>query len=180
VVRSIFAFSKMYLYALGLVVRLQSAFRGVPLTLSVTRMPMNPSKPCTNFGVLVNVVGEDGWPVDGADGRILKKKIQMQNRQFNRQEQDFYFPHGHKKAGIFKGMAAILTECGYNVSKKRAQCRKSFADCLKGINNCCCQHILYNKPDFAEEELMLKTCCQNRRYNVHFFLKFYCETSFIE
>ncbi|KAF8226685.1 hypothetical protein L208DRAFT_1300624, partial [Tricholoma matsutake] len=80
----------------------------------------------------------------------------------------------------FKGMAAILTERGYDVSKKKAQCGKSFADCPVGIKDCCCQHILFNEPDFVEEESLLETCCRYRGYPVHFFPKFHCETSFIE
>ncbi|KAF8240037.1 hypothetical protein L208DRAFT_1385355 [Tricholoma matsutake] len=43
----------------------------------------------------------------------------------------------------------------------------------------CCCHILFNKPDFAEETL-LKTFCRGRGYAVHFSPKFHCETSFIE
>ena len=126
-------------------------------SLSAIKMPKNSLKPESNFGVLINVIGADGQLVHGPDGKLLKQKVQMRNRRFNGQEQEFYYPEGHQKAGIFKGMAEILTEHGYNVSKKRAQCGKSFADCSDQVNNCCCHCILFNKPDFAEEELLLET-----------------------
>ncbi|KIL54686.1 hypothetical protein M378DRAFT_1052139 [Amanita muscaria Koide BX008] len=140
--------------------------------LSSIRMPKNPLKPDTNFGVLINVV----------DGRILKRKVQMRNGRFNDREQEFYFPEGHEMAGLFKGMAVILTERGYDVSKKKAQCGKAFADCQGGaiVMDCCCRRILFNKPDFAEEESLLETCCRSQGYPVHFFPKFHCEMSFIE
>ncbi|OJA10345.1 hypothetical protein AZE42_10650 [Rhizopogon vesiculosus] len=35
-----------------------------------------------------------------------------------------YFPAGHEHTGKFKGMAEILRERGYNVSKLKAQCPK--------------------------------------------------------
>ncbi|KAF8227857.1 hypothetical protein L208DRAFT_1148451, partial [Tricholoma matsutake] len=76
--------------------------------LSATKMPKNPSKPEKNFGVLINVLGLDGWPIHGPDGKILKQKVWMRNRRFDGREQEFYYPEGHEKAGIFKGMAAIL------------------------------------------------------------------------
>ena len=146
-------------------------------------MPRNPSKPENNFGVLINVVGADGKVNYGSDGKILKKKVRMKNGKLNGQEQEFYYPEGHPKAGLFKGMAEILTERGHDVSKKRAQCGKGFGDCpevQECINNCCCRRILFNEPDFIEEESLLETCCRSRSYAVHFFPKFHCEISFIE
>ena len=104
----------------------------------------------------------------------------MRNGRFNGQKQEFYYPEGHQKAVIFKGMAEILTECGYDVSKKRAQCGKSFSDCPDQVNDCCCHCILFNKPDFAKEKSLLETCCRSHGHMVHFFPKFHCEVSFIE
>jgi hypothetical protein len=109
-----------------------------PGALSATKMPKNPSKPEQNFGALINVVGADGWLVHGPDGKILKQKVRMQNGRFDGREQEFYYPEGHEKAGLFKGMAEILTERGYDVSRKKAQCGKNFADCCGGIKDCCC------------------------------------------
>jgi hypothetical protein len=149
-------------------------------SLSALKMPRNPSKPETNFGVLTNVVSNDGQPLHGPNGKLLKQKVQMWNGQFNGGVQELYFPEGHEKAGLFKGMAIILTERGYNVTDKRAQCGKKFSDCLEGSKDCCCQCMVYSKPDFIKEEALLETCCQSRGYPVHFFPKFHCETSFIE
>jgi len=53
-------------------------------------------------------------------------------------EQGFYFPADHPLTGLFKGMALILTECGYNVSRKKVQCVKSFVDCPEGATHCFC------------------------------------------
>ncbi|KAH9952405.1 hypothetical protein BGW80DRAFT_1452516 [Lactifluus volemus] len=95
--------------------------------LSATKMPKNPSKPEKNFGVLIDVVGLDGRQIHGPDGKILKQKVQMRNGIFDGREQEFYYPKGHEKPGIFK-------ERGYDVSKKKAQCGKSFADCPEGFS----------------------------------------------
>jgi hypothetical protein len=76
--------------------------------LSATKMPRNPSKPEKNFGVLINVVRADGKLVYGSDGKLLKQKVRMRNGKFNGQEQEFYYPEGHQKAGIFKGKAEIV------------------------------------------------------------------------
>jgi hypothetical protein len=149
-------------------------------SLSAIKMPRNPSKPDNNFGVQINVVGADGKLVYGSDGKLLKQKVRMKNGRFNGKEQEFYYPEGHQKAGLFKGMAEILTERGHNVSQKRAQCGKRFTDCPESINNCCCRRILFNEPDFVEEESLLETCCRSRGFAVHFFPKFHCEVSFIE
>ena len=103
------------------------------------KMPKNPSKPEQNFGVFVNIFGPAGQPVHGPDGKILKQNVRVKNGKFsNGQEQELYYPDGHVKAGLFKGMAAILMECGYNVSNKKAQCGKSFTDCPEGMMTCCC------------------------------------------
>jgi len=150
-------------------------------SLLASKMPKNTSKPDQNFGVIVNIVGEDGKPVYGPDGKILKQKIRMRNGWFrNGTEQEFYYPDGHPKAGLFKGMAQILTECGYDVSKKKAQCRKKFSACPENAKDCCCRHLLYNKPDFVAEELLLGTCCKNWGFQVLFLPKFHCELNFME
>jgi hypothetical protein len=44
----------------------------------------------------------------------------MQNGRFDGRKQEFYYSEDYKKAGLFKGMAKILTECGYNVSREKA------------------------------------------------------------
>jgi len=149
-------------------------------SLSALKMPKNTLKPETNFGVHTNVVGTDGRLLHGPDGKLLKHKVQMRNGRFNGQEQKLYFPKGHENAGHFKGMAMILTERGYNVADKRAQCGKKFSNCLEGSKDCCCRHMVYNEPDFIEEKALLETCCRRQEYPVRFFPKFHCETSFIK
>jgi hypothetical protein len=72
--------------------------------LSASKMPKNPSKPDMNFGVVINVLSENGKPVYGQDGKFLKQKIRMCNGQFrDGAEQEFYYPDGHTTAGLFKG-----------------------------------------------------------------------------
>ncbi|KAG6903301.1 hypothetical protein C0995_013054 [Termitomyces sp. Mi166 len=122
--------------------------------LSATKMPKEPSKSHKkNFGVLVNVLGTDEQPMQGSERKYVKKKIPMRNGKFaDGREQEFYFSEGHEQAGLFKGMALILTEQGYDVSKKKAQCGKSFSNCPEGATDCCCRRMLYSQPDFVVEE----------------------------
>ncbi|KAG6809273.1 hypothetical protein H0H92_000917, partial [Tricholoma furcatifolium] len=84
--------------------------------LSATQMPKGPSKSIeTNFGVWVNNVGPDGHVQRDKDGKLVKKKVPMRNEKFaDGTEQEFYYPTGYERTGIFKGMATILTERGYN------------------------------------------------------------------
>ena len=151
--------------------------------LSATKMPKGPSKSLeTNFGVSVNVLGPDGKTRRDEEGKYLKKKIPMHNGKFaDGTEQEFYFPASHPtSAGLFKGMALILTECGYDVSGKKVQCGKSFTNCTEGATNCCCQRILYSEPDFVAEEPLLRTVCESHGVSVLFLPKFHCELNFIE
>jgi hypothetical protein len=150
-------------------------------SLSSSKMPRNMSKPNQNFGVTVNVIGENGKPIYGPDGKVSKRKIRMRNGRFkDGTEQEFYYPDGHPNAGLFKGMAQILTERGYDVSNKKAQCGKTFAACPENTKDCCCRRLLYNEPDFVAEEPLLGTCCKNRGFRVLFLPKFHCELNFIE
>ena len=58
-----------------------------------------------------------------------------------------YFPDGHERAGIFKGMAVILQERGLgDMSRVCAEC-PGFK-CDPENPRCCCCRILYNQPDF--------------------------------
>ena len=134
-----------------------------------------------NWGVEVNVVGEDGKLVYGADGKVLKKKVRMGDGRFaNGSPQSLYFADNDKEhSGKFKGMATILAEQGFkNTSKIQAEC-VGFK-CKKGATNCCCCHILYNQPDFVKVESLLETHCKARGFQVIFLLKFHCELNFIE
>ena len=62
--------------------------------------------------VEVNAVNANGKPIYTPDGKILKTKIQMQDTTFaDGTKQSLYFPQGHEKEGLFKGMEVILKAC---------------------------------------------------------------------
>ncbi|KAG1730206.1 hypothetical protein EDB19DRAFT_1641456 [Suillus lakei] len=69
-------------------------------------------------------------------------------------------------------------ECGFDVSKLKAQCRNF--ECTAGETSCCCQCILYCQPDFANIKSRLETTCEARQFRVIFLPKFHCELNFIE
>jgi hypothetical protein len=144
-------------------------------------MPKFTPKDGKNWGVEVKMMGEDEKPVHGPDGKILKTKIQMADGTFaDGSAQSFYFPDTHETSpGVFKGMAVILAERGYqNTSTLRAEC-KDFK-CEKGATHCCCRRLLYNEPDFVQVESLLETTCKARGFGVIFLPKFHCEINFIE
>ena len=149
--------------------------------LSARRMPKNISKPGTNWGV--ETTKRD--PITGkieykSDGSPVKIKVHMADTCFtDGTPQSLYFPEGHERAGVFKGMAVILEEHGFgNMSKTLAEC-KNFK-CAPGSINCCCRHILYNQPDFANVPFLLETTCRSKGFSVLFLPKFHCELNFIE
>jgi hypothetical protein len=80
--------------------------------LSARRMSKNPTKPKNPFfGVERNVVGNDGKPMYDLSGKLLKEKVPMGDGTLeNGTRQSLYFPPGHPRAGVFKGMAQILEE----------------------------------------------------------------------
>ncbi|KIJ59452.1 hypothetical protein HYDPIDRAFT_177800 [Hydnomerulius pinastri MD-312] len=90
-----------------------------------------------------------------------------------------YFPAGHLRVGIFKGMATILEERGYgNVKKVHAECLKFACDLT--TDWCCCHCMLYNKYDFVNVKSNLELTCETQRFHVLFLPKFHCELNFIE
>jgi hypothetical protein len=153
--------------------------------LSARRMPKRTSTPEKNWGVEVNGRRENGQPVYGPDGKILKHKIQMVDATFaDGTKQSLYFEGSHEKAGLFKGMAVILEERGL---MKEAQLRAEYKkfQCPKpsgpnGMAECCCRRVLYDQPDFAEVESLLETTCKAWGFEVLFLPKFHCELNFIE
>jgi hypothetical protein len=150
--------------------------------LSARKMPKFTSKPESNWLVEVNAIDANGKAIYTPDGKILKTKIQMQDATFaDGTKQSLYFPAGHEKEGLFKGMAVILQERGLiEESQLKAQCNAKF-DCPdKGQTNCCCRCVLYNQPDFVQVESLLETYCKSRGVNVIFLPKFHCELNFIE
>ena len=149
--------------------------------LSARKMPKNIPKQGTNWGIEVTKRDPTtGKPVYKSDRTPEKVKIHMKDGQLpNGEPQSFYFPEGHPRAGVFKGMAVILEERGFGeMSKMWAECKKF--KCAEGATDCCCRRILYNQPDFANVDLLLESICADRGFQVLFLPKFHCELNFIE
>ena len=148
--------------------------------LSARNMPKFTPKEFTNWGPETTKIGEDGKPVYGPNGKVLRTKIQMADATFaNGTPQKLYFPPGHPRASIFKGMSVLLKERGLlKESDLKAQC-KDFK-CKKGATDCCCRRVLYSQPDFALAESKLETLCKQQGFDVLFLPKFHCELNFIE
>jgi hypothetical protein len=81
-----------------------------PDALSTHRMPKNIPKPGTNWGVETTKRNlETGKTEYQLDGKPMKIKIRMADARFaDGTPQPLYFPEGHKRASVFKGMAVIL------------------------------------------------------------------------
>lgn len=148
--------------------------------LSASKMPKFMPKEGKNWGVKTNVIGADGKPVYGLDGKLLKTTVRMADGKFaDGTPQEFYYPVGHPQESIFKGMSVILQERGFaNAPKLLAQCAKF--KCTKGATDCCCRRILYNQPDFVNVKSNLEITCEARGFQVIFLPKFHCEINFIE
>ncbi|KAJ8593735.1 hypothetical protein M405DRAFT_730919 [Rhizopogon salebrosus TDB-379] len=133
-----------------------------------------------NWGVEVNVVDENGKVVHGPNGVVLRKKVPMGDARFaDGSPQSLYYPEGHERVGVFKGMGVILEERGYEGALKiRAECPKF--QCEKGAARCCCRRMLYNEPDFIGVKSLLEIACEARGFRAIFFPKFHCELNFIE
>jgi len=148
--------------------------------ISARRMPKFTPKEGTNWGVEVTERDAAGKPIFGSDGKQKKIKVRMGSGYFrDGTPQDFYFPQGHPRAGVFKGMAVILEERGYNFAHQlRAECPKF--KCPPDVPNCCCRRILYNEPDFVNVKSLLEEHCEKRGYLVLFLPKYHCELNFLE
>ena len=71
--------------------------------LSAPKMPKNPSKPDSNFGVEWNKLGADRKPIYGPNQKPITEKVWMANgTSQDGTEQEFYFPEIHLQAGLFK------------------------------------------------------------------------------
>ena len=70
-----------------------------------------------------------------------------------------------------------------NEAKLKAEC-KNFKCPLPVVSDaaikCCQRRVLYNEPDFAEQESALEMLCHSRGFEVLFLPKFHCELNFIE
>lgn len=146
-------------------------------SLSARHMPKFTPKLGHNWGIEVTKCTDDGKPVYKSDGSMEKIKIPMGDAVFNSQPQSLYFPEGHSRAGVFKGMATILEERGLS-SSKLAEC-KGFK-CAPPALDCCCRRTLFNQPDFANVNSLLEITCRARGFQVIFLPKFHCELNFIE
>ena len=148
--------------------------------LSARNMPKFTSKEGITWGPETNMIGGDGKPVYGPDGKVVKIKIRMADATFaDRTPQVLYFPPGHPRAGVFKGMSVILQERGLlKEANLKAQC-KDFK-CQTGKMDCCCCRVLYSQPDFIDVKSKLETMCKKRGFKPLFLPKFHCELNFIK
>jgi len=79
----------------------------------------------------------------------------------------------------FKGMVVILKEQGlYLASGLNAQC-EGFK-CVVGAMSCCCHHAVFLQPDFASQKSALEELITLHGHICDFYLKYHCETNFIE
>jgi transposase len=142
--------------------------------------------PSAVFGPGTNILDpETGKPMYDIQGKLMKQQVRMEDGTFNGKKQEFYFPADHPLyPGWFKGMAQILTERGFNVTGKKAQCSPKFGDCprIDGtyLGDCCCRRLLYSQPDFAAEVSRLEKAAAKHDVKIHFLPKFHCELNFIE
>ena len=138
--------------------------------LSARRMPKGPS---ASFGV--------DRTHTGPDGKTTKIRVQMADGKLpDGSSQSLYFPNGEgPNSGMFKGMAQILEERGFNVSKLQAEC-PGFQCPSNQTNQCCCRRLLYSQPDFAEVESLLEQTLKEKGYQVIFLPKYHCELNPIE
>ena len=132
--------------------------------LSAHHMPKGTSKPNANWMVKIKKHGDNGKFVHGTDGKPVEVCIPMGNVCFSDgSPQSLYFPPDHPMhPGLFKGMAVILEECGHICAHNiHAECL-SFK-CPKDSNGeygyCCCQHILFNEPNFMNVPSLLSSLC---------------------
>ena len=148
--------------------------------LSACKMPKHPSKEGTNWGIEVTAKDAAGKIVYGMDGKPSKVKVQMRDGTLkDGSPQSLYFPDGHPHTGIFKDMAIILEEHGYcDMLQVHAEC-PGFT-CDPTVKCCCCQHMLYNEPNFVNVKLTLELACASEGVHILFLLKFHCKLNFIE
>jgi hypothetical protein len=97
--------------------------------LSAHYMPLNTSKPDGNWLVDINAVDGNGKQIYTPDGKFLKTKVQMEDATFaDGTKQPLYFPPGHLKEGLFKGMKVILEEQGITLPARKKNANAQVSD----------------------------------------------------
>jgi transposase len=151
------------------------------MSLSALKMPLNPtSSRFQMWGVDTNMIGLDGKPIYGLDGKIKKQRVRMGDGHFNGQPQSLYFmpDDGSSREHVFKGMVSILTERGINIDGLKRECEDF--KCVDTSARCCIRRVLWNQPDFVNIKSVLETHCEARGFQVIFLPKFHCELNFLE
>lgn len=148
--------------------------------LSARKMPKFPPPPGKNWGVSITERDQAGKIVYDESGKPKKVFRRMADARLpNGEPQALYFPEGHPRAGVFKGMEVILEERGLiKESKLRAECKGY--KCAPGQNACCARRVLFNQPDFVEVKSLLEDACAGHGFRILFLPKFHCELNFIE
>ena len=148
--------------------------------LSARKMPKNTPGPGKNWGVSVTARSPDGKILYEENGKPRKVIMKMKDTHLpNGEPQSLYFPEGHPRAGVFKGMAVILAERGLiKESKFRYEC-EAFK-CAPGQTDCCIHRVLFSQPDFVAVKSRLEEACESRGFRTMFLPKFHCELNFIE
>lgn len=151
-----------------------------PDALSARYMVRNTPKPGKNWLIEAPELDDRGRHVYATDGTKLKKRVQMSPGTLpNGEPQPLYFPEGHPRAGIFKGMSVILQERGF---LKEAGLRRECPGfkCPLDRTDCCMRRFLYSQQDFIAVETLLETHCKKRGFDILFLPKFHPELSPIE
>jgi hypothetical protein len=113
-------------------------------SLSAWKMPKNTPPPGKSWGVTITKRDGRGKVIYDTNGKPRKVVRAMVDARFaDGKPQPLYFPEGHARAGVFKGMVTILEERGLiDESKLRAECAKF--KCAPGAAACCVHRVLFN------------------------------------
>ena len=149
--------------------------------LSARNMPLNPSTEGKNWCVKTPRLDQNGNHIF-ENGKKVMDSVPMAPGTFaDGSPQPLYFPEGHEKAGLFKGMKVILQERGISnaqLGNLKREC-KGF-HCPPGRTDCCIRRLLYTQPDFQDVKSVLETHCAERGFDVLFLPKFHPELNPIE
>ncbi|KAF9506169.1 hypothetical protein BS47DRAFT_1374166 [Hydnum rufescens UP504] len=89
------------------------------------------------------------------------------------------FQHGTDGQPVFKQMSGAWFSDSQPQDLYFPEKCKNFK-CAAGSTDCCCCHILFNQPDFANVKSLLEELCEQHGCAVIFLLKFHLELNFIE